>query len=72
MRMTVHSPASSCGRRAGLSTFFSVGALAGPLLASELYSLFGAHGLFGFLAVTQFCLMGLASYRYVTRRSQAS
>jgi len=53
---------------AGLSTFFSIGAIAGPLLASELYSLFGAHGLFVFLAVAQVGLLGLASYRYMQRR----
>ena len=57
---------------AGLSTFFSIGALAGPLLASELYALFGAHGLFGFLAGMQLCLLGLASYRYGRRRPQSS
>jgi MFS family permease len=55
---------------AGLSTFFSIGAIAGPLLASELYSLFSAQGLFGFLAVTQLGLLGLASYRYLQRRGQ--
>lgn len=55
---------------AGLSTFFSIGAIAGPLLASELYSLFSAQGLFGFLAVTQLSLLGLASYRYLQRRGQ--
>jgi len=54
---------------AGLSTFFSIGAIAGPLLASELYSLFDARGLFGFLAVTQLGLLGLASYRYLRGRS---
>ena len=53
--------------RAGLSTFFSVGALAGPLLASEFYALFGAHGLFGFLAASQASLLVLASFRYVRR-----
>jgi MFS family permease len=54
---------------AGLSIFFSVGAIAGPLLASELYSLFDARGLFGFLAITQLGLLGLASYRYIRGRS---
>jgi MFS family permease len=57
---------------AGLSTFFSIGAIAGPLIASELLSLFGAHGLFGYLAVTQLGLLGLASYRYITGRTQAT
>lgn len=57
---------------AGLSTFFSIGAIAGPLLASELYSLFSAPGLFGFLAVTQLGLLGLASYRYLQRRGRPS
>jgi len=52
---------------AGLSTFFSVGALAGPLIASELYALFGAYGLFGFLAASQAALLVLASFRYVRR-----
>jgi MFS family permease len=52
---------------AGLSTFFSVGAIAGPLIASELYALFGAYGLFGFLAASQASLLALASLRYVRR-----
>jgi MFS family permease len=55
---------------AGLSTFFSFGAIAGPLLASQLYSLFSAQGLFGFLAVTQLGLLGLASYRYLLGRGR--
>jgi MFS family permease len=57
---------------AGLSTFFSIGAIAGPLIASQLLSLFGALGLFGFLAVTQLGMLGLASYRYIAERGRTS
>jgi MFS family permease len=52
---------------AGLSTFFSAGALAGPTMASELYAWFGAVGLFGFLATMQCSLIGLAIWRSFRR-----
>jgi MFS family permease len=52
---------------AGLSFFFSLGAMIGPLAASTAFQLGAGVGLFGFLATVQAMLMGIAAYRLVVR-----
>jgi MFS family permease len=53
---------------AGLSTFFSAGAIIGPISAAHLYGTFGGAGLFGFLAASQAALLAFAAWRYASRR----
>lgn len=52
---------------AGLSFFFSLGAMVGPLAASLSFQLGGGRGLFGFLGGVQLLLTAIAGYRLVVR-----
>jgi MFS family permease len=56
---------------AGLSFFFSAGAMIGPLAISIFFELFGGVGLFGFLAGVQAILAVIAGYRLIIRPHQA-
>jgi MFS family permease len=55
---------------AGLSFFFSLGAMIGPMAASLAFQHGGGTGLFGFLALIQGLLTLIAAYRLVIRPSQ--
>ena len=52
---------------AGLSFFFSVGAMIGPLVISVFFERAGGMGLFGFLASVQAILAVIAGYRLIIR-----
>jgi MFS family permease len=52
---------------AGLSFFFSLGAMIGPIAASLAYQYGGGTGLFGFLAGVQALLTIIAGFRLATR-----
>jgi MFS family permease len=55
---------------AGLSFFFSIGAMIGPIAASLSFHFGGGTGLFGFLGAIQLLLTLIAGYRLVVRPEQ--